>query len=442
MRTTPGSAKLPIAGQWARFLIGCKSAQRRARQSGLVFFGGTMRSDSGKILIIGGGIGGTSAAIALRNSGFDATVYEARSPRGTQYGGCYVLWYAGVMSLARLGLLDKAIAVGHRVDRFEMCSELDNTHYSVDMASRIAAKDVTPLAIRRADLLNLLYAELGTDVLHLNSTMAAMSQDSSGVTASFTDGRTARGSVLVGADGLQSRVRAHLHGLTPPRHPGYAHWSGISETDGGAPVGVFRILHGRAARFAFFHLGDGRVCWWAVRNGPAGPDSDHLGDYTELTRFFRGWSPIVTGLLAATKPSSIHRRDTFDRSPLMRWGTGRVTLLGDAAHAMTFDLGQGAGTSLTDGVVFADQWARRGAPIAALRSYERARRKVTLPLVLASRQIGAATAWGGPLGPKANGLILRTLGAKVTPPLLALDARSHATLHSPAIAEKETLNVG
>ncbi|MFE3279205.1 FAD-dependent monooxygenase [Nocardia sp. NPDC059239] len=393
-------------------------------------------------MIIGGGIGGAGAAIALRNNGFDATVYEARSARGTQYGGCYVLWYAGVMSLARLGLLDKAIALGHRVDRFEMCGEHGSTHYSVDMAARIAANDVTPLAIRRADLLNLLYGELGADALHLNSTMATMSQDGSGVTATFTDGRTARGTVLIGADGLQSRVRAHLHGLTPPRHPGYAHWSGISETDGGAPAGVFRILHGRAARFAFFHLGDGRVCWWAVRNGPAGRGSDHLGVYAGLTRFFRDWGPIVTGLLAATKPSSIHRRDTFDRSPLMRWGSGRVTLLGDAAHAMTFDLGQGAGTSLTDGVVFADQWARRGAPIAALRGYERARRKVTLPLVLASRQIGAATAWGGPFGPQANALILRTLGAKVTPPLLALDARSHATLHPFAMGETESISVG
>jgi 2-polyprenyl-6-methoxyphenol hydroxylase-like FAD-dependent oxidoreductase len=401
-----------------------------------------MRSGNGKILIIGGGIGGTSAAIALRNSGFDATVYEARTLRGTQYGGCYVLWYAGVMSLARLGLLDKAMSLGHPVDRFEMCSEHDKVHYHVDMAARIAAKEVTPLAIRRADLLNLLYGELGSDALQLNSTLRTMSQDGNGVTATFTDGRTARGTVLVGADGLQSRVRAHLHGLAPARHPGYAHWSGISETDGGAPVGVFRILHGRAARFAFFHLGGGRVCWWAVRNGPEGTGSDHLGDYPALTRFFQDWSPSVPALLAATKPESIHRRDTFDRTPLMRWGKGRVTLLGDAAHAMTFDLGQGAGTSLTDGVVFADQWARQGAPIAALRSYERARRKVTLPLVLASRQIGAATAWGGPLGPKANGLILRTLGAMVTPPLLALDARSHTALRPSATEEMETISVG
>ncbi|MEU6584187.1 NAD(P)/FAD-dependent oxidoreductase [Nocardia sp. NPDC046763] len=401
-----------------------------------------MRSGYGNILIIGGGIGGTSAAIALRNSGFDATVYEARSLRGTQYGGCYVLWYAGVMSLARLGLLDKAIALGHRVDRFEMCGEHDNVHYRVDMAARIAAKDVTPLAIRRADLLNLLYGDLGTDALHLNSTLQSISQDGHGVTATFTDGRTARGTVLVGADGLQSRVRAHMHGMTPARHPGYAHWSGISESDGGAPVGAFRILHGRSARFAFFHLGDGRVCWWAVRKGPEGPDSNHLGAHRALTMFFRDWSPIAGRLLEATKPESFHRRDTFDRSPLLRWGKGRVTLLGDAAHAMTFDLGQGAGTSLTDAVVFADQWARHGAPIAALRGYERARRKVTLPLVMASREIGAATNWGGPLGPKANGLILRTLGAMITPSLLALDARSHAALLPLTTEEKETIDVG
>jgi 2-polyprenyl-6-methoxyphenol hydroxylase-like FAD-dependent oxidoreductase len=387
-----------------------------------------MRVGNQRILIVGGGIGGTAAAIALRKAGLESAVYEARTRRGTQYGGCYVLWYAGVLSLGRLGVAEKAYARGHKLERLEMCDAHGRVLNHVEMGKRGRMLGATPVAIRRADLLNILYEELGEDDFHLKSTFRGMSQDSRGVTATFTDGREERAAVLVGADGLQSRVRSHLHGLKPARYPGYAHWSGIAETDAGAPAGVFRILHGKGARFAFFHLGDGRVCWWCVRNASEGSDGDNLGGYQALTMFLHDWEPTARALLAATPPTAIFRRDTFDRPPLRQWGQGRVTLLGDAAHAMTFDLGQGAGTSLTDAVTLADHLAEGSGAISALRAYERARRSVTLPLVVASRQVGAAAAWSGPLGPKANAAVLRSIGAKITPQLLERDARSHASL--------------
>jgi salicylate hydroxylase len=298
----------------------------------------------------------------------------------------------------------------------------------LDLADRARSLGATPVAIRRADLLNILYDELGEEGLQLNSTFRGFAEDHRGVNVTFTDGQTARGAVLVGADGLDSRVRAHLHHLEPARYPGYAHWSGTAQSDAGAPAGVFRILHGQSARFAFFHLGGGRVCWWCTRNAPEGPAGDTLGDYQSLTSFFAGWEPTVRGLLAATPPDSIHRRDTLDR-PLQRsWGQGRVTLLGDAAHAMTFNLGQGAGTSLTDAVTLADYLSRSGGAIGALRDYERARRSVTAPLAFASRKVGESAAWGGKLGPAMNAVVLRSIGPKVTSGLLELDARSHTAL--------------
>jgi 2-polyprenyl-6-methoxyphenol hydroxylase-like FAD-dependent oxidoreductase len=387
-----------------------------------------MRVGNRRILIIGAGVGGSAAAIALRRAGLEPEVHEAKSRQATQYGGCYVLWYAGVLSLGRLGLADQAYARGHRLARFEMCDAHGRVLNSLDMAARGKTLGATPVAIRRADLLNILYEELGEESLTLNSTFRGMSADSRGVTATFTDGRTERCAVLVGADGLDSRVRAHLHGLTPAKYPGYAHWSGIAENEAGAPADTFRVLHGKGARFAFFHLGGGRVCWWCVRNAPEGPAGDSLGSYQALTTFFGDWEPTVPGLLAATPPDAIHRRDTLDR-PLQRiWGKGRVTLLGDAAHAMTFNLGQGAGTSLTDAVTLAGHLSGGSPVISALRAYERARRSVTLPLVLASRQVGGSAAWGGRFGPALNNAVLRSIGPKVTPGLLELDARSHATL--------------
>lgn len=380
------------------------------------------------VIIIGGGVGGTSAALALRRAGLDAVVYEARSRRGTRYGGCYVLWYAGRRSLERLGLGEQATAAGHRVDRFEMCDDRGRLFYRVDMEARGVPTARRPLAIRRTDMVDLMHTQLESSALQLNSTLREFRAERAGVTAVFTDGREVSGPVLVGADGLQSRVRAHLHGLAPARHPGYAHWSGIAESDCGTPVHTFRVMHGNAARFAFFQLGDGRVCWWCTRRAPAGSEADHLGQIRALELAYREWHPVAAALLAATDPQTLHRRDTVDRPPLRTWGRGRITLLGDAAHAMTFDLGQGAGTSLTDGIALAHHLVRARAPIAGLRDYERARRGVTTPLAFASRQIGDAAAWDEPFGPRLNHLILRTIGARITPTLLELDARSHHAL--------------
>lgn len=387
-----------------------------------------MRIGNRRILVVGAGIGGGAAALALRRAGLEVGLYETRSRQGTQYGGCYVLWYAGVMSLARLGLAEAAYGCGHQLARFEMCDAHGRLLNSVDMETRGKNLGAVPIAIQRVDLLNMLYEALGPDGVTLNSTFRGMAEDSRGVTATFTDGRAERGAVLVGADGLDSRVRSHLHGLEPARYPGYAHWSGIAETDAGVPARVFRILHGHSARFAFFHLGGGRVCWWCVRNAPEGAAGDELGSYQALTAFFRDWEPAAPALLAATPPDSIHRRDTLDRPWMRSWGRGRVTLLGDAAHAMTFNLGQGAGTSLTDAVTLADHLAGSIGAISALRAYERARRSVTLPLMVASRRVGESAAWSGPLGPALNTAVLRRIGPKVTARLLELDARSHAGL--------------
>jgi 2-polyprenyl-6-methoxyphenol hydroxylase-like FAD-dependent oxidoreductase len=383
-----------------------------------------MRSHVGRVLVVGGGVGGTATGVALRQLGIDAVVFE-RAPdvRRIHVGGSYVLWYAGVSSLAQLGLADKVRGLGHEVTRFEMCDRRGRVLSSVDTGDRGRSLGAVPVAVRRADLLAVLGEALEPDALRLGTTFRDAVQDRRWVTATFTDGGQERGDVLVGADGLDSTVRAHLHGLAPASHPGYAHWSGVTDADGGVPPGVFRVLHHRGARFAYFHLGDGKLCWWCTRRAPEGPAGDALGSPEALLAAFGSWQPAVRAMLEATVPGSIHRRDTLDRPPLRRWGEGRITLLGDAAHAMTFNLGQGAGTSLTDAVTLAEHLAS-APPLGALRSYERQRRSITTPLVRMSRLVGATSAWGGPVGGAANAAFLLA-GRKSTPQLLERDLQGH-----------------
>lgn len=387
------------------------------------------RTHSRRALIVGAGVGGAAAGLALRRSGFETTVFErAPSLESAQVGGCYVLWYAGVMSLAQLGLRDRLTAIGHPVERFEMCDSRGRLLNGQEVGRRGRALGGVPVAVRRTDLIAMLHDELGPESLRLDHTFTDLRQDSRGVTALFDGGRRERGDLLIGADGLKSAVRARLDRPGPPRHPGYAHWFGIAKDDGSAPPGVFRILHGDGARFAHFHLGDGKVCWWFVRNAAQGAPGDSLGGHDRTAEFVRDWDPVAAALLAATPPDEVRRRDTYDRPPLRRWGDGRVTLLGDAAHAMTFNLGQGAGTSLTDAVTLARELGPGSTLLRGLREYERARRSVTIPLAWASRQVGMSAAWTGRVGTVANEAILRSVGALVTPTLLERDTRTHPAL--------------
>ena len=389
---------------------------------------------SGPVLIAGGGIGGVAAAVALRQVGIEAHVFErAERLGGIQVGGCYVLWYPGVLSLDVVGRAGAARAVGHDVERFELCDSDGAVIVGQDVGDRGREVGAVPLAIRRADLHRVLTDVLDDDAMHLGARLIHAEQDSEGVTAYFADGRSERGDVLVGADGINSALRAQLHGQAEPIHPGYAHWSGIAKDVDSFPRGVFRVLHGEGARFAFFHLPDNAVCWWVVRNAPAGPEGDSLGALETLKRDFARWTAPVGELLEATDPKSVHRRDTLDRPPLSTWGQGRFTLIGDAAHAMTFNLGQGAGTALTDAVTLPSYLTRGGDVVAALRDFETARSAVTTPLVRRSRWIGWMASWDWPGGPRMNASVMR-LGRKTMPGLFALDLQGHPGLDGQSVS--------
>jgi 2-polyprenyl-6-methoxyphenol hydroxylase-like FAD-dependent oxidoreductase len=200
--------------------------------------------------------------------------------------------------------------------------------------------------------------------------------------------------VLIGADGLHSRVRAGLFGDTPPTYSGYTCWRAVVRFD-------HTLLWpgeswGRGARFGQVGMSGGQVYWFATKDAPAG-GRGAAGEKAELQRVFRGWHEPVEQLIAATDESVILRHDIYDRPVLGRWGNGRVTLLGDAAHAMTPNLGQGACQAIEDAVVLARELAARRDLPGALRSYETRRIGRANSIVTASRRLGAIGQWSHPL---------------------------------------------
>ena len=341
----------------------------------------------GAVLIVGGGIGGLATAVALRRVGVRADVFE-RTSAVQEVGAGLSLWSNAVKALRRLGVADAVLARASpietavtRTDRGEVLSEAPIGEQS----RRAGAPSV---CAHRADLQQALAAALGPDQIHLNATCTGVEADTDGVTARFADGRTARGAVLVGADGIRSVVRAGLHGPALPRYAGYFAYRGIGHGDfPELPPGCGEFGVGCGAQLGLFHCGPGRVYWFATVNGSAGGGGPGPHN-AEAQKRFAGWFPPVPAVIAATEESALLRNDIIDRPPVWPWGRGRVTLLGDAVHPTTPNLGQGACMALEDAIVLADCLKRGGLSEAALREYEQARRRRTAMVTNQSWSLG------------------------------------------------------
>ncbi|WP_406864881.1 FAD-dependent monooxygenase [Streptomyces sp. HUAS MG47] len=342
-------------------------------------------------IVVGGGIGGLAAAIGLRRIGWDVTVVE-RTRVLDDAGAGISLAANGIRALDALGAGAAVRAAargqysgGTRTPRGSWLARMDG-------ATLERALGTPVVGIPRTTLHTLLRAELPPECLITGARMTELDRsapDRVRVEYVHDDERRAEAEValVVGADGIGSRTRALLF----PDHPGPAH-SGSTVlralTRGPAAVDCdFALTWGRGAEFGHIALADGRAEWHAVVNAPAGvryPDP-----LAELRRRFAGWHEPIPALLAATDPEAVLHHDIGELTdPLPSFAAGRVALLGDAAHAMTPHLGQGACQALEDAVVLAASVAEGPDVRGALARYDAERRPRTQSVARAARQAG------------------------------------------------------
>jgi 2-polyprenyl-6-methoxyphenol hydroxylase-like FAD-dependent oxidoreductase len=241
----------------------------------------------------------------------------------------------------------------------------------VELARELAAE---PVGIERTQLQRVLREAAADTPIHLDSPVMGYQQHNGGVAAMIGDGRVVEGRALIGADGLRSAVRAQLLQDGDPTYTGATVWRGITDASAGAAAGsVFMTLGPRGVRGGAWFVGDRRVSWFVGINAPPGthqtPDAMKP---TLLARVSRFAGPIP-GLVESTPAERIHQTDVYVRPPCDTWGDGRVTLLGDAAHAMGTVLGQGGAQALEDAVVLADSLAGSTDIVEGLRRYEQRR---------------------------------------------------------------------
>ncbi len=330
-----------------------------------------------RALVIGGGIGGLCTARALSRAGFEVAVFErADVLEQIQVGGAIHVWHNGMRGLQKLGLADRVEQLAGRaaaVERAEMRNWRGRllTSWSVKEAEQELGAPT--LGVVRSDLHRTLVAGLDAGVLRLGRACASFEQDG-GAIARFTDGSEEAGDVLIGADGLRSAVRRQLLGDEPPRYAKYASWQALAEfQDASAPVGLFRIVWGPGARFLFYRVSEKRVYWEGIFATEAGGADPPGARRQAVLDRFEGWQHPVEAIVAATEEKAITRTDSYDRPPVKRWGEGRVTLLGDAAHAMTNAAGQGANQTIEDAVVLGTCLKEALDATTGLRDYEKRR---------------------------------------------------------------------
>ena len=335
-----------------------------------------------KALVIGGGIGGMAAGIALLRAGIAAVVVE-RAQRLEEVGAGLTLAPNALCALDLLGLGEHVRAVGSSGNALVVRTARGRTL----MSPRLDPGQVI-VGVHRSALQETLREALGADALRLRETLESFAQQDDDVVARLEDGREERGDVLIGADGIGSAVRAQLLADGPPRYAGYAGWRAVVEVPPGlVQRGTFSESWGRGLRFGIVDIGGGRVYWFVSETCREG-SWERPGVKSEFLRRFRGWHAPVESLIEATPEEAITVTGIYDRPPARRWGVHRTTLLGDAAHPMTPNIGQGACQALEDAVVLARCLSDAPGP-EGLRQYERLRIPRTSALVRRSRQLGA-----------------------------------------------------
>ncbi len=345
-----------------------------------------------RIAIIGGGIGGLTLALALRLEGFTPQVFE-QAPALLDVGAAIAVWPNAMRVLARLGLSDEVLAHGGTIKRARWMSWDGRVLNSFALPD----EDAPAVALHRADLQSTLLHALAPGCVHLGKHFESFEQDGDSVRATFTDGSDAECDALIGADGLHSRVRSQLLGDAAPIYHGYTVWRGIAKLahDDALPAETATEIYGSGQRFGIGPIGAGRTGWWATANEPEATAESASEHQEKLLRLFAGWHALVRELIEATPSSSILRNAAYDRPAASQWGERAVTLLGDAAHPLTPNLGQGGCMAIEDAAVLARCLRMTGDVNAALRNYEAHRRARTSRVCAYSSRYGHVGQWQG-----------------------------------------------
>jgi len=340
--------------------------------------------------IVGAGIGGLAAALALHQQGIRVNVYE-RAEQFGEVGAGISLWPNATRVLKRLGVLDTVVQRGEHIEYLCICDAAGRTLMRVPTNQY----EVPSVCSYRPDLVGALRSALPEDAVHLAHTLAAVEERDNQVVATFANGNVATSDILVGADGIHSAVRAATLGKADPQYRGYPVWRGIGPMPHRWEPGRISEAWGYGKRFGIVPTGNGRIYWYATANLPEGSQlATAAAEMERVATLFADWHDPIPEVIANTPATAVLCNDTYDLAPSRPWHAGRTVLIGDAIHATTPNLGQGGCTAIEDGWVLAS--LLQAKPYAqAFAAFEKARYRRTTRVTKQSLLIGQVGQWEG-----------------------------------------------
>jgi 2-polyprenyl-6-methoxyphenol hydroxylase-like FAD-dependent oxidoreductase len=376
-------------------------------------------------IVVGGGIAGPATAMALQKAGIEAHIYEAHPTGADGIGAFLTVGSNGVDALRLLDADKPVLALGFPTPRITLRNGAGR-HVGESVISQDLPDGTTSQTVKRSDLYRALHDEAlarGIGVSH-GKRLVDATHTGAGVRASFADGTTATGDVLIGCDGIQSTVRRLIDPTAPP--PTY---SGLITTGGyvrGVPVGTppcrYEMVFGRRAFFGYAVSPDGEVWWFAnlPRRPEPGRGEVEAVDPQEWRRrlvavYADDAGPAVPLVEATPRLMTMTPIHSIPRLPV--WRRGRMVVVGDAAHAPSPSSGQGASLSIEDGVVLAQCLRDVADPADALARFEAARRPRVERIVKTAARVNDS---------KAPGPVGRVIRDAMLPTILRMVAKSRS----------------
>lgn len=334
------------------------------------------------ISIIGAGIGGLTLALFLKQKGCNVHLYE--SAEAIKPVGAGIVMANNAMQIYKhLGIHKKIEAAGNRISKMYITNGKYQELSAFELIDFEQKYGVSNIAIHRADLQHILADAFGYENIHLSKRLSNITQNND-IKLMFTDGTIETCDYLIGADGLRSTVRTLTFGNSALRNAHQPCWRGVCDYN--LPIekqhGAIEIWD-KGKRFGYVKINERQVYWYALIN-----EKDIQNTEPNLAESFQHFGTEVQNIIAATDKTQIYKSDIVDLKPISTWHTNNICLLGDAAHATTPNLGQGACQAVEDAYVIARLIDTRISISDVFASYNKIRIKKAHKVVHTSWMLG------------------------------------------------------
>lgn len=338
------------------------------------------------ITIIGGGIAGLTTAIALKNIGINARVFEA-APEIKEVGAGLGLGANAIKAFQLLGIGEEVMNAGRFLPSFTLYNKKGRSITTTDSVSVSKKYGLDNFTIHRARLHRLLLSKIDPAHIQTNKRVKHITQNENNCSIHFTDGTTYATDYVIAADGIHSPVRKKLLPGSKIRYAGYTCWRAVIDNTA-LQLNECSETWGSNGRFGIVPLDNNTIYWFACINTVA--NDNRMQQYTtnDLLEVFKDYHQPIPAILQQTKNENLIWGDIIDLEPIQQYAFDNIVLTGDAAHATTPNLGQGACQAIEDAVILADEIKKNSNLATAFKQFEKRRLKRTHLIVNTSKQIG------------------------------------------------------